>query len=68
QRAEHAQRHHQDHRERNRPAFVQRGQTGLLYGLSILIVFLCLAALYESWAIPFSVILVVPLGVFGTLL
>lgn len=44
------------------------GQTGLLYGLSILIVFLCLAALYESWAIPFSVILVVPLGVFGTLL
>ncbi|MEA9654934.1 efflux RND transporter permease subunit [Xanthomonas campestris pv. raphani] len=43
------------------------GQTGLLYGLSILIVFLCLAALYESWSIPFSVILVVPLGVFGTL-
>lgn len=39
-----------------------------MYGLSILIVFLCLAALYESWAIPFSVILVVPLGVFGTLL
>jgi len=31
-------------------------------------VFLCLAALYESWSIPFSVILVVPLGVFGTLL
>ena len=44
------------------------GQTGLLYALSILIVFLCLAALYESWAIPFSVILVVPLGVFGALL
>lgn len=44
------------------------GQTGLLYSVSILIVFLCLAALYESWAIPFSVILVVPLGVFGTLL
>ena len=44
------------------------GQTGLLYALSILIVFLCLAALYESWAIPFSVIMVVPLGVFGTLL
>jgi multidrug efflux pump len=43
------------------------GQTGLLYGLSILIVFLCLAALYESWAIPFSVILVVPLGVLGAL-
>nr|WP_315431567.1 efflux RND transporter permease subunit [uncultured Albidiferax sp.] len=44
------------------------GQTALLYGLSILIVFLCLAALYESWAIPFSVIMVVPLGVFGALL
>ena len=44
------------------------GQTGLLYALSILIVFLCLAALYESWAIPFSVILVVPLGVLGALL
>jgi hydrophobe/amphiphile efflux-1 (HAE1) family protein len=44
------------------------GQTGLLYALSILIVFLCLAALYESWAVPFSVLLVIPLGVFGTLL
>jgi multidrug efflux pump subunit AcrB len=44
------------------------GQTGLLYALSILIVFLCLAALYESWAIPFAVIMVVPLGVFGALL
>ena len=43
------------------------GQTGVLYALSILIVFLCLAALYESWAIPFSVILVVPLGVLGAL-
>ncbi|KAF1018776.1 MAG: Multidrug/solvent efflux pump membrane transporter MepB [Paracidovorax wautersii] len=44
------------------------GQTGLLYALSILIVFLCLAALYESWAVPFSVILVVPLGVLGALI
>ena len=44
------------------------GQTGILYAVSILIVFLALAALYESWAIPFSVILVVPLGVFGALL
>ncbi|MFS2156714.1 efflux RND transporter permease subunit [Pseudomonas sp. Pseusp122] len=43
------------------------GQTGILYGLSILIVFLSLAALYESWAVPFSVILVIPLGVFGVL-
>ena len=40
-------------------------QTGLLYTLSLLIVFLCLAALYESWSIPFAVMLVVPLGVLG---
>lgn len=43
-------------------------QTPLLYTVSILVVFLCLAALYESWSIPFSVILVVPLGVLGALL
>jgi hydrophobe/amphiphile efflux-1 (HAE1) family protein len=36
-----------------------------LYGLSLLVVFLCLAALYESWSIPVSVLLVVPLGVAG---
>ncbi len=42
-------------------------QAPALYGLSILVVFLCLAALYESWSIPFSVILVIPLGVFGAL-
>jgi hydrophobe/amphiphile efflux-1 (HAE1) family protein len=42
-------------------------QAPLLYGLSILIVFLSLAALYESWSIPVSVILVVPLGVLGAL-
>ncbi|ROO24288.1 multidrug transporter [Salinisphaera orenii MK-B5] len=40
----------------------------LLYGVSVLFVFLCLAALYESWSIPFSVMLVVPLGVLGALL
>jgi len=39
-----------------------------LYGLSLLIVFLCLAALYESWLVPVSVMLVVPLGVFGAVL
>lgn len=43
-------------------------QTLLLYLLSLLVVFLCLAALYESWAIPLSVMLVVPMGVLGTLL
>lgn len=43
-------------------------QAPLLYALSILVVFLCLAALYESWTIPFAVILVVPLGILGALL
>jgi multidrug efflux pump len=43
-------------------------QTTQLYGISLLIVFLCLAALYESWSIPFSVLLVVPLGILGTVL
>ncbi len=41
------------------------GQVGLLLGLSLLVVFLLLAALYESWAIPLSVLLVVPFGVLG---
>ncbi|NSL55704.1 efflux RND transporter permease subunit [Uliginosibacterium aquaticum] len=40
-------------------------QAPLLYAVSILFVFLCLAALYESWSVPFSVVLVVPLGVLG---
>jgi multidrug efflux pump len=39
-----------------------------LYAVSILVVFLCLAALYESWAIPASVLMVIPLGVFGAVL
>ena len=48
---------------------VQSGsQAPMLYAISILIVFLCLAALYESWSIPVSVILVVPLGILGALL
>jgi multidrug efflux pump len=42
-------------------------QAPLLYGLSILVVFLSLAALYESWSIPLSVIMVVPIGVLGAL-
>jgi hydrophobe/amphiphile efflux-1 (HAE1) family protein len=42
-------------------------QAPLLYGLSILVVFLSLAALYESWSIPISVIMVVPIGVLGAL-
>lgn len=43
-------------------------QASSLYALSIIAVFLCLAALYESWSIPFAVMLVVPLGVVGTVL
>ncbi|ARD20459.1 efflux RND transporter permease subunit [Shewanella japonica] len=43
-------------------------QAPALYALSILVVFLVLAALYESWSVPFAVILVVPLGVIGALL
>ena len=43
-------------------------QAPFLYALSLLIVFLCLAALYESWSIPFSVLLVVPLGVVGAMI
>ena len=44
------------------------GQAPALYALSLLVVFLCLAAMYESWSIPFSVMLVVPLGIIGALL
>ena len=43
-------------------------QAPMLYTLSVLVVFLCLAALYESWAIPTSVLLVAPLGILGTVL
>jgi multidrug efflux pump len=43
-------------------------QAPALYAISLLVVFLCLAALYESWAVPFSVMLVVPLGIIGAVL
>ena len=43
-------------------------QAPALYAISLLVVFLCLAALYESWSVPFAVMLVVPLGVIGALL
>ncbi|MEO7031653.1 MAG: efflux RND transporter permease subunit [Herbaspirillum sp.] len=43
-------------------------QTPLLYSLSLLIVFLCLAAMYESWTIPTAVLMVAPLGILGTVL
>ncbi|WP_226636965.1 efflux RND transporter permease subunit [Novosphingobium profundi] len=44
------------------------GQAPLLYALSLLVVFLCLAALYESWSIPIAVILIIPLGLLGAIL
>ena len=43
-------------------------QAGILYAISLTVVFLCLAALYESWSIPVAVMLVVPLGIIGTVL
>jgi multidrug efflux pump len=43
-------------------------QTPLLYGLSLIVVFLCLAALYESWSIPVAILLAAPLGVIGAVL
>ncbi|UQY45237.1 multidrug efflux RND transporter permease subunit AcrB [Erwinia sp. PK3-005] len=43
-------------------------QAPALYAISLIVVFLCLAALYESWSIPFAVMLVVPLGVIGALI
>ena len=46
---------------------VAGSQTPLLLSISLLVVFLCLAALYESWSVPFSVMLIVPLGVLGAL-
>src|SRR5882724_3032221 len=43
-------------------------QAPLLFSVSLIVVFLCLAALFESWSIPFTVLMVVPLGVFGAVL
>ncbi|MHA6722969.1 efflux RND transporter permease subunit [Sphingomonas sp. RS2018] len=43
------------------------GQAPILYGLSLLVVFLCLAALYESWSVPVAVMLVIPLGLVGAI-
>jgi multidrug efflux pump len=43
------------------------GQAPILYGISLIVIFLCLAALYESWSIPLAVILVIPLGLVGAI-
>jgi hydrophobe/amphiphile efflux-1 (HAE1) family protein len=42
-----------------------KAQTGMLYAFSIIVIFLCLAALYESWTIPITILLALPLGVIG---
>ena len=47
---------------------VSSGQAPILYGLSLLVVFLCLAALYESWSIPVAVLLIIPLGLVGAII
>jgi multidrug efflux pump len=47
---------------------ISGGQAPLLYAVSLLVVFLCLAALYESWSVPLSVLLVIPLGLLGATL
>lgn len=52
----------------SREEMLSGSQAPLLFAVSLIVVFLCLAALYESWSIPFAVLLVVPLGVFGAVL
>ncbi len=47
---------------------ISSGQAPVLYGLSLLVVFLCLAALYESWSIPVAVLLIIPLGLVGAII
>jgi multidrug efflux pump len=47
---------------------IASGQAPLLYAVSLIVIFLCLAALYESWSIPLAVLLVVPLGLVGAIL
>jgi HAE1 family hydrophobic/amphiphilic exporter-1 len=47
---------------------MSESQTGLLYGFSVLVIFLVLAALYESWTVPITILLALPLGVIGGVL
>ena len=51
----------------SREEFKASGSTGQVMALALIFVFLCLAALYESWAVPFSVLMTVPTGIFGAL-
>ena len=50
------------------PGEASEGNEGYIFGFAAVLVFLFLAALYESWSIPFAVLLAVPLGIFGALL
>ncbi len=54
--------------DQSREEKVSGGRAPILFGFSLLFVFLCLAALYESWSIPFAIILCVPVGIFGAFL
>ena len=54
--------------DQSREEKVSGGRTPVLFGLAILFVFLCLAALYESWTVPFAVLLTVPTTIFGAFL
>lgn len=54
--------------DQSREEKISGGRAPVLFGFSLLFVFLCLAALYESWSIPFVIILCVPIGVFGAFL
>jgi hydrophobe/amphiphile efflux-1 (HAE1) family protein len=54
--------------DQSREEKISGGKAPLLFGFSLIFVFLCLAALYESWSIPFVIILCVPIGIFGAFL
>ncbi|WP_425060490.1 Efflux pump membrane transporter BepE [Sporomusa carbonis] len=54
--------------DQSREEKISGGRAPIVFGLSLMFVFLCLAALYESWSIPFAVLLCVPTGVFGAFL
>lgn len=54
--------------DQSREEKISGGKAPILFGLALLFVFLCLAALYESWGIPFAVLLGMPTGIFGAFL
>ena len=54
--------------DQSREEKISGGKAPILFGFSLLFVFLCLVALYESWSIPFTIILCIPIGIFGAFL